>query len=166
MTTTSATSSLVSALGGGSGIEADGKAGTGGGGGFGIRSRPAGALVSAKGDIFYVSGRTGKYLEPAAGKANWNLFAMAREGLRYEIAGAFQKALRQKESVALHGLTIGTNGGEQCVNVTVQRLDDPTAPLERLYRFLPIVEDGAVQARTVTRPELVTHALLPLSPVG
>jgi two-component system CheB/CheR fusion protein len=43
---------------------------------------PAAVLVNDKGDILYISGRTGKYLEPAAGKANWNIFAMAREGLR------------------------------------------------------------------------------------
>src|SRR6202035_5149247 len=67
------------------------------------RYAPPSVLTNDKGDIFYISGRTGKYLEPAAGKANWNLFAMAREGLRYELAGAFQKALRQKEKVTLHG---------------------------------------------------------------
>jgi two-component system, chemotaxis family, CheB/CheR fusion protein len=39
---------------------------------------------------------TGKYLEPAAGKANWNIFAMAREGLRYELNNTWQKALRGK----------------------------------------------------------------------
>jgi two-component system CheB/CheR fusion protein len=53
-------------------------------------------LVNDKGDILYISGRTGKYLEPAAGKANWNLFAMAREGLRFELTGAFQKASDRK----------------------------------------------------------------------
>ena len=62
---------------------------------------PAAVLVNDKGDILYISGRTGKYLEPAAGKANWNIFAMAREGLRYELADAFQKALRQKDAVTL-----------------------------------------------------------------
>ena len=55
-------------------------------------------LTNDKGDILYISGRTGKYLEPAAGKANWNIFAMAREGLRYELGSAFQKALRQKDA--------------------------------------------------------------------
>ena len=60
------------------------------------RYAPPAVLVNDKGDIFYISGHTGKYLEPAAGKANWNIFAMAREGLRYELSGAFQKALRQK----------------------------------------------------------------------
>ena len=95
------------------------------------RYAPPAVLVNDKGDIFYVSGHTGKYLEPAAGKANWNLFAMAREGLRYELSGAFQKALRQKESVALHGLNVGTNGGEQGVDVTLQQLDEP-GPLQGL----------------------------------
>jgi PAS domain-containing protein len=89
------------------------------------RYAPPAVLTNDKGDIFYVSGRTGKYLEPAAGKANWNIFAMAREGLRYELATPSRKALRQKRSVALHGLKVGTNGGEQCVDVTVQRLDEP-----------------------------------------
>ena len=104
-------------------------------------------LANDKGDIFYISGRTGKYLEPAAGKANWNLFAMAREGLRYELADAFQKALRQKESVALHGLKVGITGGEQCVDVTLQRLEEP-GPLKGLVMvvFADIAAPVAVQA--------------------
>ncbi len=92
---------------------------------------PPTVLANDKGDIFYISGRTGKYLEPAAGKANWNLFAMVRDGLRFELSSAFQKALRQKESVHLHGLKVETNGGAQHVDVSVQRLDEP-GPLQGL----------------------------------
>jgi two-component system, chemotaxis family, CheB/CheR fusion protein len=43
---------------------------------------PAGVLVNENGDIIYTSGRTGRYLEPSVGKANMNIFAMLREGLR------------------------------------------------------------------------------------
>jgi two-component system CheB/CheR fusion protein len=89
------------------------------------RFAPPAVLTNDTGDIFYVSGRTGKYLEPAAGKANWNLFAMAREGLRYELTRAFAEALRQKDSVVLPGLKIGTNGGTQYVDVTIQQLAEP-----------------------------------------
>jgi len=89
------------------------------------RYAPPAVLTNDMGDIFYVSGRTGKYLEPATGKANWNIFAMAREGLRYELTRAFAGALRQKESVALHGLKVGTNGGAQHVDVTIQQLTEP-----------------------------------------
>lgn len=86
---------------------------------------PPAVLVNDKGDILYINGRTGKYLEPAAGKANWNIFAMAREGLRYELANAFQKAVRQRAPVSLRGLKVGTNGGKEMVNVTVRAIEEP-----------------------------------------
>jgi len=88
---------------------------------------PAAVLVNDKGDILYISGRTGKYLEPAAGKANWNIFAMAREGLCFELGSAFQKALRQPEAVTVKGLKIGDGGGAQAVDITVQVVAEPEA---------------------------------------
>jgi len=110
---------------------------------------PPSVLANDKGDIFYISGRTGKYLEPAAGKANWNLFAMIREGLRYELTGAFQKALRQKTSVTLHGLKVGANGEEHRVDVTVQRLDED-GPLQGLVMI--VFTDVAADAKETSRP--------------
>ena len=88
---------------------------------------PAAVLVNNQGDILYISGRTGKYLEPAAGKANWNIFAMAREGLRYELTRAFRKALRQKDAVTVKNVTVRTNGGAQAVDLTVQTIREPEA---------------------------------------
>ena len=107
---------------------------------------PPAVLTNDTGDIFYVSGRTGKYLEPAAGKANWNLFAMAREGLRYELTRAFAEALRQKTSVALHGLKVGTNGGAQYVDVTIQQLTEP----ESLRGLVMIVFTDTAAPTTAT----------------
>jgi two-component system CheB/CheR fusion protein len=112
---------------------------------------PPAVLTNDKGDIFYVSGRTGKYLEPAAGKANWNLFAMAREGLRYELAGAFKEALGQKEPVSLHGLKVGTNGGEVCVDVTVQQLEE-AGPLQGLVMIVFTQVAAPVAAKPPARP--------------
>ncbi len=86
---------------------------------------PPAVLVNNQGNILYVSGRTGKYLEPAAGKANWNIFAMARDGLRYELGNAFQKAIEQEASVITRRLEVGANGGKQHVGITVQMLDQP-----------------------------------------
>ncbi len=86
---------------------------------------PAAALVNDKGDILYINGRTGKYLEPAAGKANWNIFAMAREGLRYELPSAFQKALQHKDdTITLKNLQVGTDAGMQTVEVTVRAMQE------------------------------------------
>jgi two-component system CheB/CheR fusion protein len=86
---------------------------------------PAAVLVNDKGDIIYISGRTGKYLEPAAGKANWNIHAMAREGLRHDLALALQKALRQGNLVEAKGLSVGTNGDRQHFDLAVQALTEP-----------------------------------------
>ncbi len=86
---------------------------------------PAAVLVNDKGHIIFISGRTGKYLEPAMGKANWNLFAMAREGLRYELAAGFQEALRQKGTVTRKNVKVGTNGGVQAVDLTLQVIAEP-----------------------------------------
>ena len=86
------------------------------------RYAPPSVLVNEQGNILYVSGRTGKYLEPAAGKANWNVFAMARDGLRHELTGAFQKALRQDGPVTLRGLKIDTGSGQQLLDVSVEKL--------------------------------------------
>ena len=88
---------------------------------------PPAVLTNNTGDILYISGRTGNYLEPAAGKANWNIFAMIREGLGFDLNSAFQKALRHKEAITVKGIKVGTNGGTQCVDLTVQTLADPEA---------------------------------------
>lgn len=87
---------------------------------------PASVLVNQQGDIIYISGRTGKYLEPAAGKANWNIHSMAREGLRHELPSAFRKAIQSFDPVVLRSLNIGTNGGKQLVDVTIKRIENPT----------------------------------------
>ncbi|MCK9605367.1 MAG: PAS domain-containing protein [Methylomonas sp.] len=88
---------------------------------------PAAVLVGPDGDILYISGRTGKYLEPVAGKANWNIHAMAREGLRHELIGALKKAHDQTAAVHVPGLLVGTDGGSQAINLTVQKIAKPEA---------------------------------------
>ncbi|MGM0985175.1 MAG: chemotaxis protein CheB [Pseudomonadota bacterium] len=89
---------------------------------------PAAVVVNHEGDVVYISGRTGKYLEPAAGKANWNFHAMAREGLRPHLSNALRQAENQSEPLQLPGLQVQLpGGGTQSVDVTVQALREPNA---------------------------------------
>jgi len=115
------------------------------------RYAPPAVLVNDKGNILYVSGRTGKYLEPAAGKANWNVFAMAREGLCYELTNAFHRALEQKVPVVVHGLKVGTSGGEQYVDITVRRLEEPE-PLRGLVMILFTDATAPMETKASNRP--------------
>ena len=99
---------------------------------------PAAVLASEQGDILYIKGRTGQYLEPPAGQVNWNLFAMAREGLRDELPGLCQRAVHQTppEAVTRRGLRVKTNGSYQTVDLTVQVLREPTALRGKLLVIL------------------------------
>ena len=89
---------------------------------------PPGVLVNEEGDILYISGRTGKYLEPSPGKANLNIYAMAREGLKYELAGCIQKVIREDTEVSLKRIRVKTNGDHQFVNVTIRPVHDARQP--------------------------------------
>jgi two-component system CheB/CheR fusion protein len=88
---------------------------------------PASVLINPEGDILYITGRTGTYLEPAAGKANMNIYAMAREGLRNELPGALRKAKQNYEPVILKNIKIGNNRETQVVNITFQRIENPNS---------------------------------------
>jgi two-component system CheB/CheR fusion protein len=91
------------------------------------RFAPAAVMVDRDGAIQYVSGHTGAYLEPAPGAANWNLLAMAREGLRHELTRAFSVALRGDGPVRLSNLMIDTGTGVLATDVTLQMLQEPAA---------------------------------------
>ena len=86
---------------------------------------PAGVLTNERGDILYINGRTGKYLEPASGKANMNVFAMLREGLRQEFSYAFMKALKEKSTVVLRNQQTGKSKDDISVDLTIQYIDKP-----------------------------------------
>jgi two-component system, chemotaxis family, CheB/CheR fusion protein len=80
-----------------------------------------GALVTAQGDILYLYGRTGLYLEltPGVNESN-NILKMAREGLRRDLVTALHKAVQTKETVRCPGLRVKTNGDFTTVNLTVR----------------------------------------------
>jgi two-component system CheB/CheR fusion protein len=86
---------------------------------------PSCAIINDKGDIHYLHGRTGRYLEPAPGEAHMNLIEMAREGLRLELGTAIHKAATKKKEVVYKDLQIKTNGEIQGINLTVKPINEP-----------------------------------------
>jgi len=89
------------------------------------RFAPASVLINQEGDILNFIGRTGKYLEHATGKTNVNIYAMACEGLRNELAGAIRKAKQNYEPVILRNIKVGNNEDTQIVDVTFQAIENP-----------------------------------------
>ncbi len=87
---------------------------------------PAAVLVNDQGDIVYINGRTGRYLEPAAGKANWNIHVMARPAIRAQLAVALRTALQEKKSIELRALRLDDDASA-AVDVTVEAITQPKA---------------------------------------
>ena len=86
---------------------------------------PCAVLVGPQGDLLFTTGRSGNYLEPPVGKANLNLFAMARQGLDTALNAAFSQALREQKTIRLHHVKVGTQDGSRFVNVAVEPLLEP-----------------------------------------
>jgi two-component system CheB/CheR fusion protein len=86
---------------------------------------PASVLVNEKGDILYITGHTGKFIEPAAGKANWNIHAMAREGIRHILPDLFRRALKTFQPLTEQNIHIGVNDSDSFMDLTVQRIEGP-----------------------------------------
>ncbi|MCY2992216.1 MAG: PAS domain-containing protein [Planctomycetota bacterium] len=106
---------------------------------------PAGALVNGQGDVLYLHGRTGMYLEPAPGEAGINnILKMAREGLRRELATALHKAAGTKEIVHCLGLRVKTNGDFTTVNLTIRPVAAGLAATPEAPRYLVILEEAPV----------------------
>jgi len=102
---------------------------------------PAAALVNRLGDILYLHGRTGMYLEPTPGEAGINnMLKMAREGLRRELTMALHNAAREKKIVRRPGLQVKTNGDFTSVNLTVSPVASPTGHPEE-FLFLVVLEE-------------------------
>lgn len=88
---------------------------------------PAAVFVNRQGQVVYIHGRTGAYLEPAPGLAPQQLIDMAREGLRRELIAALHLAEKQKGPVVRKGIRLSVHGTALRVTVSVTPIAEPEA---------------------------------------
>jgi two-component system CheB/CheR fusion protein len=89
------------------------------------RFAPASVVVNDSGDIIYIHGRTGMYLEPTSGKPSNNLLSMAREGLQTDLALALRNAASTHREIVHTGISVRTNGTFTMVDISVAKISDP-----------------------------------------
>ena len=128
---------------------------------------PTGALVNGQGDILYLHGRTGLYLEPAPGESGVNnILKMAREGLQVALTTALHKAVSGKQAVQCPNVRIRTNGHFTTVTLNISPVLDESGatPEARLYLISldevtapakPGAPAPASQAGTEGTPDLI-----------
>lgn len=81
---------------------------------------PPCAIINDACNVVYIHGRTGRYLEPAEGKASVNIVEMARRGLKAELATAIRQVATHKQEIVCRGLEVEQNGGTLFVNLIVK----------------------------------------------
>ncbi|MGO8697497.1 MAG: chemotaxis protein CheB [Limisphaerales bacterium] len=91
------------------------------------RFAPAAVVVNDRGDIVFIHGRTGDFLEPATGQPRFNVLDMAREGLQLELASAMRQAAGRNTEVIREGVRFRVNGGFRYADLSVIRIREPEA---------------------------------------
>lgn len=123
---------------------------------------PVGALVNWHGDILYLHGRTGMYLEPSPGEVGTsNILKMARDGLQRDLTLALHKAVGSKEVTRCARLRVKTNGHYTLVNLTVCPVPTGHAAASNTsesHFYLVMFEDVPEADVATPSGELVTDA--------
>lgn len=107
---------------------------------------PPSVIINEQGNILYIHGRTGKYLEPAHGKPNLNILEMAREGIQLELRSAIHTVVTRKKDVIYEGLQVKINGSYQTVNLSVKQvngLKDKSGLLMVVFEDVVLTKKGA-----------------------
>ncbi len=86
---------------------------------------PTSVVVDDRGNIVYIHGRSGQYLEPAEGQPRHNILEMARRGLARPLANALHQAAVEKKEVTRPNLRVKTNGEFASVDLSVSWIDKP-----------------------------------------
>ncbi len=113
---------------------------------------PACVMVNAGGDILYVHGHTGMYLEPSQGEVGiQNILMMARPGLRPGLRTALFQALQSQQAIKLK-LKLPLNGQLRYVAITVQQLASSANDAADAALYLVSMEDTPVPKSALDAP--------------
>jgi two-component system CheB/CheR fusion protein len=107
---------------------------------------PASVVVNEDFDILQFRGSTGLFLEPAPGKASFNLLKMARPGLAFELRTAIHKSRKSGRLVKKSGIEIKLKGHIYQVSIEVLPIKEAEEKI-----FLVIFEETTSVAVPKTR---------------
>lgn len=96
---------------------------------------PASVVIDANQEILQVRGQTGPYLELSTGRANLNLFKMARSGLRLSLRAAIHTARKENRRVIKEKIQVHAFDKMSEVHLSVIPLKGPPAEPHFLILF-------------------------------
>ena len=119
---------------------------------------PASVLFQANGDILYLHGQSGAFLELLPGEVVINnVLKMAREGLRHQLKQALHRAVNTKDIVRCSDLKVKSNDHFQHFNMTLcPVMVDASLSLD-LYLYLMLMEDQPSGQEAIGPTKLTPH---------
>jgi two-component system CheB/CheR fusion protein len=114
---------------------------------------PSAVIIDKKGEIIYIHGKVGNYLEPAPGKASLNILDMARDDIKFEIRSALFDALTKNSEVISKGLQIKSNDHFNFFNLIVAPFDEPILVQDL---FMVVFEEMDIPKNSIKVPAYIT----------
>jgi two-component system CheB/CheR fusion protein len=103
-------------------------------------------LVNGKGDILYLHGHTGMYLELAPGDPGINnILKMAREGLKSELTTILHKVVNSRATLHSSGIRVKTNGHYTMVDMVVSPAVAKYDLTSNEPLYLVVLNEAAIQ---------------------
>ena len=107
------------------------------------RYAPAYVITDENFQILHFSGRTGRYIEPAAGAATLDLLGLVHRDLRLELRTALSRAVETNEAAHAEQVELGFNGHRGLVDITIEPVLDVPAGHRN---FVVLFKDGPARA--------------------
>ncbi|PYG03483.1 two-component system CheB/CheR fusion protein [Thioalkalivibrio sp. ALE21] len=92
-----------------------------------LQFAPPTVVVNDRGEVVYIHGRTGRFLEPASGPARNQILEMARPGLRAPLSQALKDVTGSDTDHVTREVQVQTNGDTEPVRLEVRRIRTPAA---------------------------------------
>jgi len=84
---------------------------------------PPAAVINTQGDLVFINGRTGRYLElPSDVQQPNNVLTMVPDGLRYELAAAIQQVQREQRELTIRHLSIEASAPSMVLDLVLRPL--------------------------------------------
>jgi two-component system CheB/CheR fusion protein len=116
------------------------------------RYAPVSILVSERGEMLYIHGNTGRYLQVASGEPNMNILKMAREGLKRELTTILHSVVKYRQPVERRSLSVKTNGGFSTFNLSVLPVPPTSDSISDQTLYLVVLEEPQPPAATPLVP--------------
>jgi len=125
-------------------------------------------ITTDDGEIVYIHGRAGKYLELTHGEAKMNILEMARGGLQQELPALMRRVVSRKRALTVEGIKVRSGGSTHVLNLTVKPIQGPReSPGSLLIIFEEVKSPGGRPAskakpyerRSIKRIKELEHEL-------